>query len=178
MIKHGIKGIIGGGAAIGGASDKVVTAWRDALLKAGRAAEMGTDLIIGLSVYIAETQEKAIEEARPLFQENLKMFAPLGFVRGITDEQIEALADRRRAPITKLPTLEEAVEAGSWLCGPPELITEKLMKVQERYPGLDQVNVNQPVGTPQSVILEQLERFAEEVMPAFKSKVTAAANAD
>ena len=178
MIKHGIKGIIGGGAAIGGASDKVVTSWRDALLKAGREAEMGTDLIIGLSVYIAETQEKAIEEARPLFEENLKMFAPLGFVRGITDEQIEALADRRRAPITKLPTLEEAVEAGSWLCGPPELITEKLMEVQERYPGLDQVNVSQPVGTPQSVILEQLERFAEEVMPAFKSKVPAAAPAD
>ncbi|MCH8206241.1 MAG: LLM class flavin-dependent oxidoreductase [Chloroflexi bacterium] len=178
MIKHGIKGIIGGGAATGGASDKVVTAWRDALVESGREAEPGTDLIISFSTYIAETQEKAIEEARPFFEENMKMFAPLGFVRGLTDEQIEALADRKRAPVTKLPTIEEAVEAGAWLCGPPELITEKLMEVQERYPGLDQVNIGQPVGTPQSVILEQLELFAEEVMPSFKSKAPAAAPAD
>ncbi|MCH8206240.1 MAG: LLM class flavin-dependent oxidoreductase, partial [Chloroflexi bacterium] len=166
MIKHGIKGVIDGGAAAGGASDKVVTAWRDALVESGRNAELGTDLIIGFSFYVAETQAKAIEGARPFFEETMKMFAPLGFVRGITDEQIEALADRKRAPVTKLPTIEEAVEAGSWLCGPPELITEKLMEVQERYPGLDQVNVGQPVGTPQSVLLEQLELFAAEVMPA------------
>jgi hypothetical protein len=51
------------------------------------------------------------------------------------------------------------------------------MELQERYPGLDQVNVSQPVGTPESVILEQLEQFAEEVMPAFKGKVPAAAPA-
>ena len=178
MIKHGIKGIIGGGAATGGASDKVVTAWRDALRKAGQEAEMGTDLIIGFLFHIAETQEKAIEEARPFFQENMKMFAPLGFVRGLTDDQIEAIGDRKRAPVTKLPTIEEAVEEGSWMCGPPELIAERLMEVQEHYPGLDQVNVGQPVGTPQSVILEQLELFADEVMPAFKSKVPAAAPAD
>ena len=178
MIKHGIKGVIDGGAAAGGASDKVVAAWRDALVKAGQEAELGTDLLIGFSFYIAETQEKAIEEARLIFEESIKMFAPLGFVRGLRDEQIEAIADPRRARQTKLPTLEEAVEAGSWLCGPPELITEKLIEVQERYPGLDQVSVGQPVGTQQNVILEQLELFANEVMPAFKSKVPAAAPAD
>ncbi len=171
MVKHGIKGIIGGGAAVGGASDKVVTAWRDALVESGRDAELGTNLIIGLSVYIAESTEKAIEEARPFYEENMKMFAPLGFVRGLTDDQIEALADPGRVRSAKLPTLEEAVEAGSWLCGPPELITERLMALQERYPGLEEMNVGQPVGTPQQVILEQLERFAAEVMPAFKSDV-------
>jgi hypothetical protein len=64
--------------------------------------------------------------------------------------------------------LEDGVKAGSWLCGPAELVTEKLMDVQSRYPGLEQINVGSPVGTPQVVILEQLERFANEVMPAFK----------
>ena len=29
-----------------------------------------------------------------------------------------------------------------------------------------------PVGTPQSVILEQLDWFAQDVMPAFKGRVT------
>ena len=42
------------------------------------------------------------------------------------------------------------------------------MDVQSRYPGLEVVNIGSPVGTPQKVILEQLERFAKEVMPAFK----------
>ena len=171
MVKHGIKGIIGGGAAVGGASDKVVAAWRDTLIESGREAELGTDLIIGVSVYIAESVEKAIEEARPFYEENMKMFAPLGFVRGLTDHQIEALGDPGRVRGAKLPTLEEAVEAGSWLCGPPELIAERLTALQERYPGLEEMNVGQPVGTPQQAILEQLERFAEEVMPAFKSDV-------
>ena len=33
MAKHGIKGIIGGGAAAGGAQDQVITQWRDTLAK-------------------------------------------------------------------------------------------------------------------------------------------------
>ena len=32
---------------------------------------------------------------------------------------------------------------------------------------MERVSVSQPVGTPQSVIIEQMEQFAEEVMPEF-----------
>ena len=97
------------------------------------------------------------------------MFAPLGFVRGLSDEQMSALAQgSAKARAANLPTMEDGVKAGSWLCGPAESVTEKLLDVQSRYPGLEQINVGSPVGTPQSVILEQLERFAKEVMPAFK----------
>ncbi len=178
MAKHGIKGIIGGGAAAGGATDKVMEGWRDALRRIGRETELGTDLIVGFTYHIAETEQKAIEEARPYFEENMKMFAPLGFVRGLSDGQIEAIADPKRARSANLPTLEQAIEAGSWLCGPPELIIEKLQDVQDRYPGLEEVNVGSVIGTPQSVILEQLEIFAREVMPAFQSQDRAAAPAD
>jgi alkanesulfonate monooxygenase SsuD/methylene tetrahydromethanopterin reductase-like flavin-dependent oxidoreductase (luciferase family) len=171
MAKHGIKGIIGGGAAAGGANEKVVEAFRDALARRGRETELGTDLCIGFSFHIAETEEKAIKEATPFFEENLKMFAPLGFVRGLTDDQIAAAADPSRARQAGLPTLRDGVKAGAWLCGPPELIVEKLMETQDKYPGLEYVNVGQVVGTPQRVILEQLEWFAKEVMPAFKGKV-------
>ena len=173
MVKHGIKGIIGGGAAAGGASEAVVSDWRDALARGGRDTELGEDLIMGLSFHIADTVEKAIAEARPRFEENLKMFAPLGFVfvRGLTDEQLESLGDPKRAPHAGLPTLEEAIEAGSWVCGPPELIIEKISAVQELFPGLEELSMGHGVGTPQSVLLEQLEWFAEEVMPAFKGQV-------
>jgi hypothetical protein len=98
----------------------------------------------------------------------MKMFAPLGFVPGLTPEQIDALADPQRARTANPPTLRNAMKAGSWLIGPPELITEQLMEVQHKYPGLEVVNVGQVVGTPQAVILEQLERFSAQVMPAFK----------
>jgi hypothetical protein len=47
-------------------------------------------------------------------------------------------------------------------------IAEQLMEIQHNYPGLEVVNVGQPVGTPEAVILEQLDRFAAQVMPAFK----------
>ena len=67
-----------------------------------------------------------------------------------------------------LPTLEEAAESGSWMVGPPEAVIESLAELQERYPGLQTVNVGSVVGTPQSVVVEQLQRFSEEVMPAFK----------
>ena len=170
MAKHGIKGIIGGGAAAGGASDKVVHAWQEALARHGRQTQLGEDLIIGYSFYIADSEEQAIRESEPFFEENMKMFAPLGFVPGLTPEQIEAVADPKRARQANLPTLSHAVKAGTWLIGPPELITEQLMEIQHKYPGLEVVNVGQPVGTPQAVILEQLERFSGQVMPAFKSK--------
>ena len=96
------------------------------------------------------------------------MFAPLGFVRGLTDDQISAAGDPKRARSAGLPTLRQAVDAGAWFCGPSESIIEKLKEVEERYPGLESVNVQQTIGTPESVILEQLQQFSEEVMPAFK----------
>ena len=176
MAKHGIKGIIGGGAAAGGAQDQVITQWRDTLAKHGRETELGTDLCIGYSIQIADTEEKAINEARGFFEENMKMFAPLGFVRGLSDDQMSALAQgSAKARSANLPTIEEAVKAGSWLCGPAETVAEKINDVQTRYPGLEQVNVGSVIGTPQSVILEQLERFGKEVMPQFKKTAKAGA---
>jgi alkanesulfonate monooxygenase SsuD/methylene tetrahydromethanopterin reductase-like flavin-dependent oxidoreductase (luciferase family) len=167
MAKHGIKGIIGGGAAPGGANENVVKAWQRVQAAHGREQALGEDLIFGISYHIADTEKQAIKEAKLLFEENMKMFAPLGFVRGLTDDQISAVADPTRARKANLPTLEDAVKAGSWLCGPPEHIAERLADVQDRYPGLQEVNMGNVVGTPQKVILEQLEWFSKDVMPKF-----------
>ena len=170
MAKYGIKGVIGGGAAPGGAADKVVDAWQRVQANHGRELPRGGDLNVGFSCYIADTEERAIEEATKYFEENVKMFAPLGFVGGLTDEQIAATADPLRVKNAGLPTLKDAIKAGSWLCGPPELIIEKLMDVQRRLPGLEQITLNNTIGMPQNAILEQLDRFASDVMPVFKSQ--------
>ena len=178
MVKHGIKGMIGGGAAAGGATQEVVRRWRETLAGAGKETELGGDLIIGFSIHLADTEEKAMKEARLFFEENMKMFAPLGFFHGLSDEQLVALGDPSRARLAGLPTIEDGVRAGSWLCGPPELVAEKINNIQEMYPGLTQINVGSVVGTPQKVILEQLEWFGKEVMPQFKAQESVAVPAD
>jgi alkanesulfonate monooxygenase SsuD/methylene tetrahydromethanopterin reductase-like flavin-dependent oxidoreductase (luciferase family) len=178
MAKHGIKGIIGGGVAEGGAMDSTIGGYRDALVRTGRQAELGEDLDIGFHCHLAPTREQGINEAAQFFEENLKMFGPLRLTRRLTEEQIHDISDRERAPTAGLPTMAEAVESGAYLCGPPEQVIEQLKGVEERYPGLSRISVSQPVGTPQTVILEQLQWFAEEVMPAFKSKVESGVPAD
>ena len=170
MAKYGIKGMIGGGAAAGGAADKVVDAWQRVQANHGRELHRGGGLNVGFTCYIADTEEQAIKEATKYFEENVKMFAPLGFVGGLTEEQVAATADPLRIKSAGLPTLKDAIKAGSWLCGPPELIIEKLMDVQKRLPGLEQITLNNTIGMPENAILEQLDRFAADVMPTFKSQ--------
>jgi alkanesulfonate monooxygenase SsuD/methylene tetrahydromethanopterin reductase-like flavin-dependent oxidoreductase (luciferase family) len=169
MAKHGINGIIGGGVAEGGAIEDVILAYQDAQTRAGRDTLPGENLSIGYHFMLADTQEQAIKEAGKYYEENLKMFGPLRLVRSLSEEQIDAMGDPRRALAAGLPTVERAVQRGGFLCGPPELIIEQLKELEAQYPGLDRVGVSQPVGTPQNVILEQLEWFAKEVMPAFET---------
>ena len=169
MAKYNIKGIIGGGVAEGGAIRDVVEAYQQAQLRAGRDLQLGENLSVGYHFYLADTQEQAIKEAAKYYEENLKMFGPLRLVRSLSDDQIEAMGDPKRAPTAGLPTIDRAVERGGFLCGPPELIIKQLKAVEAEYPGLDRVSVSQPAGAPQKVILEQLEWFAKEVMPAFKT---------
>ena len=170
MAKHQIKGVIGGGSAEGGAVHHVVQAWQEAQARAGREMELGEDLAFGYQFYISSSREQGIKEAGKFYEENLKMFGPLRLVRALTDQQIEDMADPKKAPTAGLPTIESAVDAGGVLCGTPEQIIEELKAVEKRYPGLKRIITTLPVGTPQSVILEQIERFATEVMPAFQDR--------
>jgi len=178
MAKHGIKGVIGGGVAEGGVMDDVMVNYQAALAKYGHETELGGDLSVGFQFYLADTQDEAIKAASAYYEENVKMFGPLRLHRGLSERQMIEIADRKLAPNAGLPTLEAAVKSGAFLAGPPDLIIEQLKTVEKNYPGLETLDVGHPVGTPQKVILEQLEWFAKEVMPAFKGKVEAAVPAD
>ena len=178
MAKYHIKGIIGGGVAEGGAIDDVMLNYRDALARIGRETELGGDLSVGFHFHLADTEEEAIKASAAYYEENVKMFGPLRLHRGLSEQQMLDIADPKRAPNAGLPTLEAAVTQGAFLAGPPERVIERLKAVEESYPGLERIGVSHPVGTPQKVILEQLEWFAKDVMPAFKGKVEAAVPAD
>jgi alkanesulfonate monooxygenase SsuD/methylene tetrahydromethanopterin reductase-like flavin-dependent oxidoreductase (luciferase family) len=172
MAKHGIRGLVGGGSAEGGAMHRVVLAWQEAHARIGTHLELGERLAFGFHFFIADSRAAGIREAAKYYEENMKMFGELRLVRALSDEQIEVMRDRTRAPFAKLPRIEDAIAAGGFLCGTPGEIIEHLKAIEKRYPGLDRVSVSLSVGVPKAVCLEQLERFATEVMPAFAAART------
>jgi alkanesulfonate monooxygenase SsuD/methylene tetrahydromethanopterin reductase-like flavin-dependent oxidoreductase (luciferase family) len=174
MAKHGIQGLIGGGSAEGGAMHQVVLGWHAAHRKLGKELEMGERLCFGFHFFIADSREAGIHEAGKYYEENMKMFGELRLVRALSDEQIVMMRNPERAPTAKLPRIEDAINAGGVLCGSPDQIIEHLKGLEKRYPGLERVSVSLSVGVPKSVALEQLERFATEVMPAFATKAKTA----
>ncbi len=174
MAKHGIKGIVGGGTIGEGTSHEVIQTWQRTLARHGRETRLGEDLILEFNIYLADTVEQAKREAQVLLEENMKVYAPLGMVPELTEEQIRSTADPRQAVAAGLPNIDDAMGRGGWLCGPPELIGEALMEVQEKYPGVEEIHVHNAIlATPMSVELEQLEWFGNEVIPMFKRQAAA-----
>jgi alkanesulfonate monooxygenase SsuD/methylene tetrahydromethanopterin reductase-like flavin-dependent oxidoreductase (luciferase family) len=165
MVRHGIKGVIGGGAAT--MAEGPIHDYREAAARAGRQLALGEDLCLGIFFHIAETREKAIREITPFYEEHVKMFAPLGFVPGITPGQIAASARRGGWGAAGVPTVEHYMKTGAWFAGPPEELVAYLKDLQSRFPGLEYVNMSLSMGTPRAVMLEQLAWFAKEVMPKF-----------
>src|ERR1700680_4752825 len=175
MAKHGICGVIGGGSAEGGAVERHMIGFQAAYARRGIKLELGERLALGFQFHIAKNREAGMREAAKHYEENMKMFAELRLVRALSDEQIAAMRDPKLATATKLPRIEDAVKAGGFLTGTPADIIEQLKAVEKRYPGIDRVVCATPLGTPLDVQLEDLDRLAKEVMPAFKGSQMAAA---
>jgi len=175
MAKHGISGVIGGGSAEGGAVERHMVEFQAAYARRGVKLDLGERLSLGYQFFIAESREAAMAQAGKYYEENMKMFGELRLVRALTEQQIEAMRDPRLVAGAKLPRIEDAVQAGGFLAGTPADIIEQLKTVEKRYPGLNRVSCSLALGTPLSMALEQLDRFAKDVMPAFKGKMAAAA---
>ena len=167
MARNGIKGLMSGGLGYCSAMDTAVESFKQAQSKCGNDTILGENLSISYQMFMASSKEKAISQASKYFEENLKMFAPLRLVRSLSDEKIAAMSNPSLAPTAGLPTIEQSVAAGGFLCGTPEMIIDTLKELENRYPGLERISVSHPIGTPHKLILDQLEWFASDVMPAF-----------
>ena len=169
MAKHGVKGMIGGGSVLKGAADDVVQKWRKIQEEEnGIVAPAGTDLMIGTFMHMADSEEQAIEEMRPYYEENLKMFGPLTGMFTYSGEQLRLLSNPATAREAGMPSLEEAIEANGWLVGTPAMVTSKVKAMEKAMPGLEGLVLNFMMSTPEKTICAQLNRFADEVMPAFR----------
>jgi alkanesulfonate monooxygenase SsuD/methylene tetrahydromethanopterin reductase-like flavin-dependent oxidoreductase (luciferase family) len=166
MARHGIKGVISGTA------EELVQRWvrdfQETARRHGRELQLGEDLILGFRTFVDDTAERAIQRARPYFEEHAKVMAPLGMLRYSEEHARAVVARRPQSPTTA--TLEDGVRNRSWLCGPPKDIVAYMKDLERRYPGLDHVMVAWAIGTPRDVMVEQLTRFAREVMPAFRKE--------
>jgi alkanesulfonate monooxygenase SsuD/methylene tetrahydromethanopterin reductase-like flavin-dependent oxidoreductase (luciferase family) len=166
MVKHGIKGAVGGGAAT--MAEGPIQAYREAAARAGKNLALGENLTVGIFFHLANSREQAIREMTPYYEEHVKMFAPLGFVPGVTPQQVAAAAGRGGWDAGGVPTLDHYMKLGSWFAGTSEQLIEHLKKLEARYPGMQHINLSTSMGTPKAIMLEQFQRVAEEVMPAFR----------
>jgi alkanesulfonate monooxygenase SsuD/methylene tetrahydromethanopterin reductase-like flavin-dependent oxidoreductase (luciferase family) len=166
MVKHGIKGAVGGGAAT--LQQGPITAYRDAAARVGLDLKLGENLMLGIFIYLADSKEKAVAALRPLYEEHAKMFAPLGFLPGATPPQIEAIGKRGGWYEAGVPKLEDYMKTGAWYAGPPEGLVAYLKELETRYPGMEDIGLSMPMGTTQAVMLDQFKWLAEAVLPAFR----------
>ncbi len=165
MMKHRIKGLIGGGAAT--MAEKSIFAFKEASDRAGLDYKLGEGLSLGIFYYLADSRERAVREITPFYEEHVKMFGPLGFVPGITPEQLAASTKRGGWGAAGVPTVEDYMKVGAWFAGPPEELVAYLHTLEQKYPGLEHVHLSNSMGTPKAVMLEQLARLGKEVMPHF-----------
>lgn len=140
--------------------------YQQSAAKHGRELALGEDIALGFRFFLAENREKAIEKARPYFEEAMKFAAPLGLMR-LEPEQIDAVANPGLRRGVELPTLESAVETGTWLCGSADDLVNHLKEAEAKYPGVERINLGSVMGMPREVFKDQLSRFARDVMPAF-----------
>ena len=164
-VKNGFNGVV----ALTGEKlvDQAFHRFRDACERNGRGNVLGSGLALGIGFYIADNENDAMERLRPFHDERFKWFAPFGFVRYADEEG--RVWGMPGAP-ARTPRIEDGVQQKAWICGPPSHQIEFLKKVEEKYPGLENIMLHWPEGMPRDEYLSQLRIFAEEVMPAFTGR--------
>ena len=147
----------------------VVLKWQAGHAKIGKHIDLGERLCFGFHFYIGDSKEQCIRDAAKYYEENMKMFGELRLSRSH-----DRRADRNRCatrcgrPPRSCRASKTRSKLGGFLTGSAAEIIDHLKKLEKAYPGLDRVSISPSLGVPEAVILEQLERFAKDVMPAFE----------
>src|SRR5207302_662571 len=84
---------------------------------------------------------------------------------GAATVQVEAVAKRGGWSAAGVPPVEHFIKLGSWFAGSPDDLIAFLKGIEEKYPGMEHINLSSPLTTPKDVMLEQFQIVAEEVMP-------------
>lgn len=165
IARNGIKGVVGltGETLV----TEVFDQFRQACASHGRDLIPGQDLALELGFYLADSQKEAMDKLRPYHDERYKWFAPFGFVR-YADEQGRSWGTPG-AP-ARTPLLEDGVQQKAWICGTPQDFIDLLHELEEKYPGLEHIILHWAEGMPREEFMDQLRKFAADVMPEFTKR--------
>ena len=179
MAKHGIKGIIGGGVAEGGAMHKVVESLprrRYPHRPRGRARNR-SELWLPLTTW-RPTREQAIKEAAPGSRKTSRCSARCASCApsATSKSPTWATPPRRPPPASRASSKPSTPAASS--AAHPTWSSNSSRPSKPATPASNGSASATPSALPQQVIVEQLEWFARDVMPAFKDRESAMAPAD
>ena len=124
-------------------------------------------------VYVAETDQKAIDEARPhiemMFNVLLPrvselMFLPPGYMSA---QSLMAVLNAKKGNRGSV-TIETLIERGIFVCGSPDTVRKKIAAMHERM-GFSEFMCMLMFGSmPADMTERNIRMFASEVMPAIK----------
>jgi alkanesulfonate monooxygenase SsuD/methylene tetrahydromethanopterin reductase-like flavin-dependent oxidoreductase (luciferase family) len=126
------------------------------------------------TIYVAETDEKAMREARPhleaLANRFLKMPTEMLLPPGYSN--IESMKRIRAAKVTgKVTTADELVKNGVVIVGSPNTVREKLAEYQD-LAGFNTSLTKTQFGTlPDDMTRANMVAIAEEILPHFRGRL-------
>jgi alkanesulfonate monooxygenase SsuD/methylene tetrahydromethanopterin reductase-like flavin-dependent oxidoreductase (luciferase family) len=125
----------------------------------GMALDPGEKRNLVLNIRIEDSYEKAIESARPGHDEFWKFLSPYGWSKGYMGP------DGKPTAPGLIPTLEESMDQKVWAVGTPEQVAECIQFYKE-FLGLADLTIfpSYPGDTYEKAE-EQIQRFAQEVLP-------------
>jgi alkanesulfonate monooxygenase SsuD/methylene tetrahydromethanopterin reductase-like flavin-dependent oxidoreductase (luciferase family) len=147
--------------------------YRDAANEAGYEASPD-QLAWSNTIYVAETDEKAMREAKPhleaLVNRFLKMPAEMLLPPGYSN--FEAMKRVRAHKVTgKTMTIEELNKTGVVIVGSPNTVREKLAEYQD-LAGFNTSLTKTQFGTlPDDMTRANMTAIAEEILPAFRGRM-------
>jgi alkanesulfonate monooxygenase SsuD/methylene tetrahydromethanopterin reductase-like flavin-dependent oxidoreductase (luciferase family) len=185
MAKHGIKALMAM-IDLKAEVDPLLETYTQFSNKHGRDIEPGGNAGLYLYTHVGESRESAIAEIEKFQQESFKRTAGIGgnptekknlYQRDSFElDQLKRLGDRntaaRAAAEMGYRSLDDrSKDDDQYLFGSADKIITTLKEIEERYPALETIVLHPPELTWSTIMMEQMERFAEEVLPAFPEAI-------
>ena len=123
-------------------------------------------------IYVGETDEKAIDEARPhmeaFFNKFLRMTPEMLLPPGYLSMRSYKNVMKHKGGLSKVRTMEDLMESGIIICGSPDTVRKRLEYCQREAGVGHFLGMFQVATMPHEMTVASMKRFSAEVMPAAK----------
>ena len=145
MVRHGIKGAVGGGAAT--MAEGPIQAYREAAARAGKNLKLGENLTVGIFFYLPTAARRRSARSRRTTRSTSRCSrrwasCPASPRRRWRRPRARRLGCGGRADARPLHETRLLVRRH------PEQLIEHLKKLEARYPGMEHINLSTSLGTP------------------------------